>query len=111
MRMAVDKATIGATLEVLQTQFFQFRLQILPGLELDNRPRGNNDILIRLVRVSPDAGLSLLHFEDPKIAQFHVAAFFESTGDHIKGLLDDIPDMLLRVTGGFVNRKNDISLG
>ena len=80
----------------------------LTSLELNDCPSGDNHILLRLIWVSTDSGLSYLYLEYPKVAKLDILTVDQTCADMVEGFLDDFSHMLVVVITALVDRLDDL---
>ena len=80
----------------------------LTCLELNDRSSGDDHILLWLIWVPADSGLSYLYLENPKVAKFDVLTVDQTGADMVEGFLDDFSHMLVVVIAALVDRLDDL---
>ena len=80
----------------------------LACLELYNCSSGDDHILLRLIWVPADSGLSYLYLEYPKVAKLDILTVDQTCADMVKGFLDDFSHMLVVVITALVDRLDDL---
>ena len=80
----------------------------LTCLELNDCSSGDNNILLWLIWVPTDSGLSYLYLENPKVAKLDVLTVDQTCADMVEGFLDDFSHMLVVVITALVDRLDDL---
>ena len=71
-------------------------LEGLANLELHHRAGGNRHVLARILGVTTNLGLNLLHGEGAEVAKNNAVAVAQGLDDEINCLLDNLEDVILR---------------
>lgn len=80
----------------------------LTCLELYNCSSGDDHILLRLIWVPSDSGLSYLYLEYPKVTKLDILTIDQTCADMVEGFLDDFSHMLVVVITALVDRLDDL---
>ena len=80
----------------------------LTCLELYDRPPGDDHILLRLIWVPTNSGLSNLYLEYPKVAKLDILTVDQTCADMVEGFLDDFSHLLVVVIAALVDRLDDL---
>ena len=80
----------------------------LTCLELYNCSSGDDHILLRLIWVPTNSGLSYLYLKYPKVAKLDILTIDQTCADMVEGFLDDFSHMLVVVIAALVDRLDDL---